>query len=78
MTLQQLGEKLNEMYFKSNDGEAVVMIHLFGIKYASEIKESGASMKAIAITAGIGEAYGTEISKGVKLAKFVRLNLVNT
>lgn len=59
------------MYFESREGEAVAMIHLFGIKYAAEIKESGASMKGIAKAAGIRESYGTEISKGVKLAKFV-------
>lgn len=73
MTLLELGEKLNAMYFESKDGEAVVMIHLFGIRYASEIKESGASMKSIAKAASINESYGTEIAKGVKLSKFVRL-----
>ncbi len=71
MTLQQLGKELNKMYVESKDGESVVMIHIFGIKYASEIKESGESMKAIAKAAGIHESYATEISKGVKLAKFV-------
>ena len=71
MTLQQLGQKLHEMYFESNKGVTVVMIHLFGIKYAHEIEESNASMKAIAKAAGIQESYGTEISKGVKLAEFV-------
>lgn len=73
MTLQQLGQKLKEMYFESKEGEAVVMIHLFGIRYASEIRESGESMKAIAVAAGIQESYGTEISKGVKLSKFVNM-----
>ena len=29
MTLQQLGQQLNKMYFESNDGESVAMIHLF-------------------------------------------------
>lgn len=71
MTLQQLGEKLSQIYFESKDGETAAMVHLFGIKYASEIIESGASMKAIAKAAGIRESYGTEISKGVKLSKFV-------
>ena len=75
MTLVQLGQILNEMYFGSKDGETVAMIHLFGIKYAVEIKESGFSMKAIAKAAGIGESYGTEISKGVKLARFVEVRL---
>ena len=66
-----LGEKLNDMYFRSEDGEAVATIHLFGIKYASEIKNSGESKKAIAKSAGIQESYGTEICKGVKLSKYV-------
>jgi len=71
MTLQELGQKLNEMYFNSEDGEAVAMIHLFGIKYASEINRSGESKAAIAKAADIRASYATEISKGVKLAKFV-------
>ena len=41
------------------------------IKYAAEILESGESKKAIANEAGIRESYGTEISKGVKLSKYV-------
>ncbi len=71
MTLQELGQKLNEMYFNSEDGEAVAMIHLFGIKYASEIIRSGESKAAIAKAANIRASYATEISKDVKLAKFV-------
>jgi len=71
MNIQELGEKLHDMYFNSEDGEAVAMIHLFAIKYADEILASGESMKAIATTANIQESYGTEISKGVKLAKYV-------
>ena len=71
MQLKGLGEVLHDMYFNSKDGEAVAMIHLFAVKYAEEIKASGESMKAIANAAGIPESYGTEISKGVKLSKFV-------
>lgn len=71
MTLQQLEQILKNMYFDSNEGEAVAMIHLFGIKYASEIKSLGASMKSIAKAAEIRESYGTEISKGVKISKYV-------
>ncbi|PLA74975.1 hypothetical protein CYQ88_03500 [Hydrogenovibrio sp. SC-1] len=47
------------------------MIHLFGIKYATEIKNSNESMKSIEKAANINESYATEISKGVKLSKFV-------
>lgn len=71
MDLQELGSILNTMYFDSEDGEAVAMIHLFGIKYAKEIVESGESKTAIAKAAGIPDSYSTEISKGVKLSKFV-------
>ena len=71
MELHKLGSILNGMYLNSSYGEAVAMIHLFAIKYATEIKESGESMKSIANAGGIPESYGTEISKGVKLSKFV-------
>lgn len=73
MTLHQLSEKLSDMYLTSQDGEAVAMIHLFGIKYSSEIRASGASTRAIAIAAGIPKSFGTEINKGVKLSRFVYL-----
>ncbi len=71
MKTTELGQKLKEMYDKAPHGEAVAMIHLFGIKFSEDIKESNASFKEIAVAAGIGESYGTEISKGAKLAKYV-------
>lgn len=71
MDLLHLSKELKEMYQSANDGETVAMIHVFGIKFAKEIKNSGVSMKKIAQAAGIKESYATEISKGVKLSKFV-------
>lgn len=71
MTIDELGKILHDMYFESNDGEAVAMIHLFGIKYADEINATGVSMKALAKAGGIRESYGTELNKGVKLSKYV-------
>lgn len=71
MTLQELGTILHGMYFNSEEGETVAMIHLFGIKYAKEIIDLCASKKEIAKAADIKESYGTEISKGVKLSKYV-------
>lgn len=73
MELKELGDKLNEMYSNAPSGDKVAMIHLFGIKYASEISQSHYSNKDIARKASIPESYGTEISKGVKLAKYVKL-----
>jgi len=72
MTLKDLGEKLNEMYSTAPNGDSVAMIHLFGIKYANKILGNRYSKKDIANAAGIPESYGTEISKGVKRAKYVR------
>ena len=73
MTLAELGLKLKEMYENAPKGNQVVMIHLFGIKFHKEISESGLSKKDIALAAGISEAYGTEISKGVKLGEYVKV-----
>jgi len=73
MTIQELGKILHDMYFDSEEGEAVAMIHLFGIKYAKDIKDLGTSKKAIAKEAGLRESYGTEISKGVKLSRYVNV-----
>jgi hypothetical protein len=71
MTLNELGAKLNEMYNNAPKGGAVAMIHLFGIKYANEIKESEYSKKDIIKQSGISTSYLTELTKGVKLADYV-------
>ena len=71
MTINQLGVALSDMYHNAPKGEAVAMIHLFGIKYAEEIKQSKFSKKEIAKAAKIRESFGTEISKGIKLAQYV-------
>ncbi|WP_299095029.1 hypothetical protein [uncultured Winogradskyella sp.] len=73
MTLNDLGITLSNLYNNAPKGEAVAMIHVFGIKYASHIKESKFSTKEIARAANIPESYGTEISKGIKLAKYVNV-----
>ena len=64
---------LKEMYSNAPSGEAVAMIHLFGIKYALEISSSNLTFREVAKAAGINESYGTEISKGAKLSKYVVL-----
>jgi len=73
MTLIELGTKLNEMYSNAPKGDAVAMIHLFGIKYANEIKKSEYSKKDIIKQSGISTSYLTELTKGVKLAEYVIL-----
>ena len=71
MTLNELGTKLNEMYSNAPKGDAVAMIHLFGIKYANEIKKSEYSKKDIIKQSGISTSYLTELTKGVELAEYV-------
>jgi hypothetical protein len=73
MNNKELGGKLREMYINASKGEAVVMIHLFGIKYAAEINNNECSKKEIIKASGISESYLTELTKGVKLAEYVIL-----
>jgi 5-methylcytosine-specific restriction protein B len=46
------------------------MIHLFGITYAEEISKH--SIKEIIRMSELNPSYGTEVSKGIKLAKYVK------
>ena len=71
MTLNELGLKLREMYENAPKGDAVAMIHLFGIKYAAEIKNCEYSKKDIIEASGISSSYLTELTKGVKLSDYV-------
>lgn len=72
MTLNELGTKLGEMYNKAPKGDSTAMIHLFGIKYADEIKNSEYSQKDIIKQSGIPASYFAELNKGVKLAVYVK------
>lgn len=71
MTLIELGNKLNEMSNNASKGDRVVMIHLFGIMYAKEIKQCEYSKKEIIKHSKIAITYLAELNKGVKLANFV-------
>lgn len=70
MTVIELANILRDMY-ENASSEKTTMIHLFGIKYADEIKRNGYTPKEILKAAGMQESYQTEISKGVRLAKYV-------
>ena len=71
MDLQQLADELRRMYEAAPYDERVVMIHLFGIKYASEI--SRFTPTAIVRAAELPSSYGTEVNKGRNLARYVEL-----
>ena len=71
MTTKELGRELREMYLNAPKGDAVAMIHLFGIKYADEISNFENAKNEIIQVSGISQSYITELSKGIKLAKYV-------
>ena len=71
MTLNELANTLKQMYETAPGGEQVAMIHLFGIKYAEEIKAAGYAPKDIVQAAEMQPSYATEVNKGMKLAAYV-------
>ncbi len=72
MTVNELGQKLKDMYANASKGEQVTMIYLFGIKYHKQIQEVG--VKQVIEQSGIHPSYQTELSKAVKLSKYVTAN----
>lgn len=73
MSEYELGQILKEMYDKAPRGDQAAHIHLFGIKYAEALTNERLSKKGILKNAGLPESYQTEISKGVRLAKYVTI-----
>ena len=71
MTVNELGRVLKEMYDNAPRGEQSAMIHLFGIKYANEIRDDNHTPKDILKCAEMPESYQVEVNKGIKLAKYV-------
>lgn len=70
MTELELANKLKEMY---NSYEKPCGVHLFGIKYADEIAKHNSKLSPIVDSiveqAGIPDSYGTEVKKGIKIAR---------
>ena len=71
MNVDELAEKLREMYDTAPKGEKAAYIHLFGIKYASELNRFAPA--SVAERAGLQRWCGTEVNKGRNLAKYVDL-----
>lgn len=65
MTEQELINELKKMYETADDKKQVASIHLFGIKYADELKNK--SLKNIAEQATGKSSYYSEINKGMSL-----------
>ena len=71
MNDMELAESLRGMYNNARRNEAVCQVNLFGILYAEELKNSGCTIKHIVELSGIQSGYVSEISKGMKLSRYV-------
>ena len=71
MAPDELAHTLSEMYHNAPEREATAMIHLFGIKYAAEIRDCGAPVTEIVRLSGLYLSYSSEVYKGVRLARHV-------
>jgi hypothetical protein len=71
MSIAELGAILSDTYNNSPKEDAALMIRLFGIRYAAEIKKDNYSNEEIIKASGISEVYLNELSKGVKLSVYV-------
>jgi len=72
MTENDLGRKLKEMYDNAPKGYKVTQIHHFGIKYANIIKDNDYKVSEIIKISGLPDSYKTEVSKGIKLDRYVK------
>ncbi|OAT86017.1 hypothetical protein A6P54_17885 [Bacillus sp. MKU004] len=71
MNKYDLANQLKEMYSKAPAGDQVAHIHLFGVKYADHIHRNHYKISEIVELSGISRSYATEVSKGIKLSKYV-------
>lgn len=71
MRIDEAAKILAERYEKALSKEKALSIHLFGVTYADEIRDIPS--QPLAIQAGLPKSYGTEIRKGINLAKYVHV-----
>lgn len=71
MTENDLGRMLKEMYDNAPQGYQVAHTHLFGVKYAQIIHDDNYKVIDIIRASGINPSYTTEVSKGIKPARYV-------
>lgn len=67
-TADELGGSLYQQCLSAGDGNKVAVIHLFGMRYADEIREAG--VDAVIEASDLDESYRTELRKGMKLAEY--------
>ena len=70
MTENELVRILKEMYEGAPKGYQVANINLFEVKYASIISDNNFKSTDIIRASGINLSDATELSKGIKLARY--------
>ena len=73
MDKYQLASILDDMYMNAVKGEKVSQIHIFGMKYAFEIKELSNASEIVKL-AKLNHSYATEVSKGMKIKESLAVN----
>lgn len=63
--------ELEKAYNSYGNGLRMTNIHLYGIKFANELK--GIDLVELSVRATDKKSFSTEIRKGMKLAEFVTL-----
>ena len=69
----QLADILRSMCGDAPYGEKVTTIHLFGIRYTTDLLSRHVSINNVAKLSGVGDSYSIEVRQGVNLAKHVEL-----
>lgn len=69
--MNDLANELRNACNAAPKGDRVVTMHLFAIEHAARLR--GVNLKELAERAGIGESFGTELRKGVRLADYVQI-----
>lgn len=68
---KELVKILREMYINAPIGYQMTMVHLFGIKYADQLKS--VSLINLSKSATGKDSLGVEIGKGIKLSNYVKI-----
>lgn len=69
MRIEELAFILSDMYTNAEKGEKMTMIYLFGIRYHKEI--SNYTAKEVVKMAGMRISFHAELSKALRLARYV-------
>ena len=71
---QELGNILGDIYNNAEENTKVVSLYLFGIKYAGLIEKCNYNYGKIIEYAGLSTSLGTELSKALRISKYVTVS----